>query len=422
MAQEVLNKMTPNGKVRLYLPQREFIDYLAGIQPIDGAVVVKADYIDPDRVFAVQLMTIIRYGREEEEVMECNMSKEICLASIILNDTQPPEKLTSMQKYLKETHGVACYPFHIEWPKDAAASLYIEQQPEASGEPCGIRHYLEVFCLYRGDKPHKRSSIHLDVSLIQLPGKGEFHSSGILLPPAVAINHPVFLSPGRVQLEVCLEKTIICDEEPLVINLTISNNSNQTIKRMKAKLMQFYSLTFLKGQKKVEITRAVSTEGFPVAPGGTLNQTVTLFPRVPIGAAQEGVAVRTQSNTCDRTFLASSTLFVDSETAKDKFGYIVSYRVVIKLNLAASPVMSKIVAKVPIYIMARKPDHVDVNVMSDTPSDGSQEDYTQLRQRKLNGTPKAHKKLVPLGQLPLQCSKKINKTELSQSQGINHLV
>ena len=61
-----------------------------------------------------------------------------------------------LQKYLKETHGVACYPFHIEWPKDAAASLYIEQQPEASGEPCGIRHYLEVFCLYRGDKPHKR--------------------------------------------------------------------------------------------------------------------------------------------------------------------------------------------------------------------------------------------------------------------------
>ena len=60
-------------------------------------MVVKADYIDPDRVFAVQLMTIIRYGREEEEVMECNMSKEICLASIILNDTQPPEKLTSMQ-------------------------------------------------------------------------------------------------------------------------------------------------------------------------------------------------------------------------------------------------------------------------------------------------------------------------------------
>lgn len=53
--------------------------------------------MDPDRVFAVQLMSNIRYGREDEEVMQCNMSKEICLASIALNDTRPPEKLSKMQ-------------------------------------------------------------------------------------------------------------------------------------------------------------------------------------------------------------------------------------------------------------------------------------------------------------------------------------
>jgi len=60
------------------------------------------------------------------------------------------------QANLKRTHGDLCYPFRIEWPKDAAPSLYIEQPPGATGEPCGIRHYLEVFCLFKGDKPHKR--------------------------------------------------------------------------------------------------------------------------------------------------------------------------------------------------------------------------------------------------------------------------
>jgi len=404
MTQQVLSKMTPNGKVRLYLPQREYIDYLKGIQPIEGAVVVKADYIDPDRAFAVQLMSNIRYGREDEEVMQCNMSKEICLASIVLNDTRPPEKLSKMQANLKRTHGDLCYPFRIEWPKDAAPSLYIEQPPGATGEPCGIRHYLEIFCLFKGDKPHKRSSIRLDLTLIQLPGTSENDSAAIVIPPAVAINHPVFLSPGNVQLEVCLEKTILHDEEPLIIHVTISNNSNQAIKKMKTRLMQYYTVTILKGEKKIEITGAQTTDGFPIAPGGTLSQTVTLFPRVPIGPEQDGVAVRKLNSKAVNTLLASSTLYADSDNLQDKFGFIVSYRVVIKLSLVSSPVLPKVVAKVPVYIMARKPANITLTeeALSDSASIGSQEDFMELRQRKINGTPKAQRSLLPKSQIPLR--------------------
>lgn len=415
--QEVLSKMTPNGKVRLYLPQREYIDYLKGIQPIEGAVVVKPDYIEPDRVFAVQLMSNIRYGREEEEVMECKMAKEICLASVALNDTRPPEKLSKMQTNLKRTHGETCYPFRMEWPRDAAASLFIEQPPGAKGEACGIRHYIEVFCLYKGDKPHKRSSIRLDLSLIQLPGMSETDSSGIVIPPAVAINHPVFLSPGNVQLEVCLEKTIIYDEEPLIIHVTIANNSNQAIKKMKTKLMQFYTVTILKGEKKIEITGSQTTDGFPIAPGGSLSQTVTLFPRVPIGPAQDGVAVRKLTSKSVNTMLASSTLYADSENLQDKFGFIISYRVIIKLSLVSSPVLPKVVAKVPIYIMARKPSNINLTeeAVSDTASIGSQEDFMELRQRKLNATPKVQR-ASPMSQIPKSQIPKREKSPVPKSQ------
>lgn len=87
---------------------------------------------------------------------------------------------------------------------------------------------------------------------------------------------------------------------------------------------------------------------------------MTLFPRVPIGPAQDGVAVRKLNTKAVNTLLASSTLYADSENLQEKFGFIISYRVVIKLSLVASPVLPKVVAKVPVYIMARKPHNVNL--------------------------------------------------------------
>ena len=97
-------------------------------------------------------------------------------------------------------------------------------------------------------------------------------------------------------------------------------------------------------------------------------QTVTLFPRVPIGPAQDGVAVRKLTSKSVNTMLASSTLYADSENLQDKFGFIISYRVIIKLSLVSSPVLPKVVAKVPIYIMARKPSNINLTeeAVSDT--------------------------------------------------------
>lgn len=65
----------------------------------DGAIVVERDYIHPERSIAVQLISIVRYGREDDEVMGLNLSKELCLASVVVNKAQPPEHLTPMQVY-----------------------------------------------------------------------------------------------------------------------------------------------------------------------------------------------------------------------------------------------------------------------------------------------------------------------------------
>lgn len=63
----------------------------------DGAIVVERDYVHPERAIAVQLMSIVRYGRQDDEVMGLNLSKEICLASVAVNRDAPPKNLTPLQ-------------------------------------------------------------------------------------------------------------------------------------------------------------------------------------------------------------------------------------------------------------------------------------------------------------------------------------
>ena len=56
-----------------------------------------------------------------------------------------------------KAHGENCFPFHIDWPAKIGASMFIQQPDHVKGKPCGMEHYLEVFCLYRGScNIHKR--------------------------------------------------------------------------------------------------------------------------------------------------------------------------------------------------------------------------------------------------------------------------
>lgn len=107
------------------MPQREFIDHLTHIEPIgkwltfylvilqnnliflnvlilDGAVLIDQEYLEGDCSVAVQLVTCLRYGREDDEVMGLNMSREMCLASIVINKQTSLDRLTQAQvKYCR---------------------------------------------------------------------------------------------------------------------------------------------------------------------------------------------------------------------------------------------------------------------------------------------------------------------------------
>ncbi len=76
-----------------------------------------------------------------------------------------------------------------------------------------------------------RSSIHFNVDMIQKYGSAE--KSAMWIPPATTVSRPLLLALGRVDMEVCLEKTSVADGEPLIINVSIVNQSNRNIRGMK---------------------------------------------------------------------------------------------------------------------------------------------------------------------------------------------
>lgn len=48
--------------------------------------------------------------------------------------------------------------------------------------------------------------------------------------------------------------------------------------------MQYYKLSFTEGNRKVCVTCLQPTTGFPIAPGGTLNQVINLFVYLNVAA------------------------------------------------------------------------------------------------------------------------------------------
>jgi len=76
-----------------------------------------------------------------------------------------------------------------------------------------------------------RSSINFNVNVIQMPGSAD--KSALWIPPAASVSRPLLFALGRVNVEVCLEKSCVMDGEPLVVNVTIDNHTNKSITRMK---------------------------------------------------------------------------------------------------------------------------------------------------------------------------------------------
>lgn len=346
---KVFKKCSPNGKIAVYLGKRDFIDYLSGIEPVDGVLLLDQDYIDTGRKIWGQLVCSFRYGREEDEVMGLNFQKDLYLVSEQLHPRarKMEANLTRLQERLLRKLGPNAVPFTFNFPPSAPSSVTLQPGEEETGEPCGVSYYVKI---YSGetetDITHKRSTVSLGIRKIQYAPTKQGRQ------PCTVVRKDFLLSPGELELEVTLDKQLYHHGERIAVNVSVRNNSNKVVKKMKALVQQGIDVViFQNGQFRTVIDAVETQDGCPVSPGSNLQKVIYLKPDLLNNKHRRGIALDGRLKR-EEAELASSTLLT-SPDVRDSFGIVVSYAVKVKLYLGA--LGGELSAELPFILMRPKP-------------------------------------------------------------------
>lgn len=350
----VYKKRSPNDKLAVYLGKRDFVDYLSGVEPIDGVVLLDQNYIDNNRKVWGQLVCTFRYGREEDEVMGLNFQKELYLTSEQLFPAKkdkaseanaPP--LTKLQERLLRKLGPNAIPFTFKFPPSSPSSVTLQPGADESGEPCGVTYHVKIYAgETETDLTHKRSTIIMGIRKIQYAPTKQGRQ------PCTVVRKDFLLSPGELELEVTLDKQLYHHGERISINVCVRNNSNKVVKKIKALVQQGIDVViFQNGQFRTVIDAVETQDGCPINPGSTLQKVLYLKPTLENNRHKRGVALDGLMKG-DEGDLASSTLLT-SPDVRDTFGIVVSYAVKVKLYLGA--LGGELSAELPFILMRPKP-------------------------------------------------------------------
>ena len=346
---KVFKKCSPNGKIAVYLGKRDFIDYLSGVEPIDGVILLDPGYVDTQRKIWVQLICSFRYGREVDEVMGLNFQKELYLVSKQLypRTKKMEHNLTKLQERLMRKLGSNAIPFTFEFPQSAPSSVTLQPGPDDTGEPCGVSYVIKVYAgETETDVTHKRSTVTMGIRKIQYAPTKQGRQ------PCTVVRKDFLLSPGELELEVTLDKQLYHHGERIAVNVCVRNNSNKIVKKIKALVQQGIDVViFQNGQFRTVIDAVETQDGCPINPGSTLQKVLCLQPQLEGNRQRRGVALDGQLKD-DAGQLASSTLLT-SPDVRDTFGIVVSYAVKVKLYLGA--LGGELSAELPFILMRPKP-------------------------------------------------------------------
>ncbi|KAL3288629.1 hypothetical protein HHI36_003063 [Cryptolaemus montrouzieri] len=247
VAVKVFKKTAPNGKVTVYLGKRDFIDHLSHSDPIDGVVVIEDGYLQGRKLYG-QVITVYRYGREEDEVMGLKFSKEMVVASeqlIPAKSSVEKDGLTPIQEKLMKKMGPNASPFLFKFPDMSPCSVILQPGEDDGGKPLGVEYYVKVYVASNEeDKGHKRSTVTLAIKKLQ---HAPFVREGNRLPSSLVSKGFTF-SSGKINLEVTLDKDLYYHGEKIGANVMISNNSRKQVRNIKVYVVQHCEVTMVNSQ------------------------------------------------------------------------------------------------------------------------------------------------------------------------------
>ncbi|XP_063596180.1 arrestin homolog [Penaeus indicus] len=371
-AVKVFKKTAPNGKVTAYLSRRDFVDHITHTSPVDGVVVVDHDYLRGRRVFARVAVTY-RYGREEDEVMGLNFSKELELVNVEVAPNAGQIQTNDVQERLIKKLGSNAYPISVSLPDNAPCSVTLDNGDESSSHPMGVIYELKLYVAdSKEERPHKRNSVSFAVRKVQYAVPEISNRQ-----PQTLVSKSFTLSPGKINLEVNLDRELYFHGQPVEAHLSINNGSRKTVKNIKAQVVQHVEVTMTNNQFSRVVASLESREGCPITPGSNLSKALTLNPIASVNKRRFGIALDGQIKDQDAN-LASSTVVAAGKNINDALGVIVSYSVRVKLNCGA--IGGELTADLPFKLMHPDPSATKTTIRKMQSTDNFEfEDFARLR-------------------------------------------
>lgn len=364
---KVFKKQSPNEKITAYLSRRDFSDRRTHTEPVDGVVVVDADYLQGRKVFTRVVLTY-RYGREEDEVMGLKFSKEFELVHAEVVPPDGEKGLSALQEKIVKKVGGNAIPFSVALPDPAPCSVALDPGSDESSKMLGVSYELSFYV--SGDKeedPKPADSVTFSVRKVQFAPIDPDHRQ-----PQLLVRRNYTLSPGSLVLDISLGRDIYFHGDEIEAHVTIANSSKKTVKAIGADVIQHVDITMTNMYYTRVVASLESRDGCPVIPGATLSRSIGLRPLVA-NTSRFGVALDGHAKDKDAS-LGSSTICNASCSVNDCLGILVSYSFRLRLNCGA--IGGEISCELPFKLMHPDPSAPTVE------DDLDIEDFTRLRRGK----------------------------------------
>nr|XP_036853711.1 S-arrestin isoform X4 [Manis javanica] len=240
-------------------------------------------------------------------------------------------------------------------PDYLPCSVMLQPAPQDVGKCCGVDFEVKAFATDNPDceegKISKKSSVCLLIRKVQ-------HAPLKMGPqPRAEAAWQFFMSDKPLHLAVSLSKEIYFHGEPIPVTVSVANNTEKTVKRIKALVEQVANVVLYSSDYYTKSVAAVETQE-KVPPNSTLTTTLMLVPLLANNRERRGIALDGKIKHED-TNLASSTIIKEG-IDRSVLGILVSYQIKVKLTVSGflgELTSSEVAAEVPFRLMHPQPDN-----------------------------------------------------------------
>ncbi|GAB1285206.1 S-arrestin [Apodemus speciosus] len=361
----IFKKVSRDKSVTIYLGKRDYVDHVSQVEPVDGVVLVDPELVKGKKVY-VTLTCAFRYGQEDIDVIGLTFRRDLYFSRV---QVYPPvgalSALTPLQESLLKKLGDNTCPFLLTFPDYLPCSVMLQPAPQDVGKSCGVDFEVKAFATDitdpEEDKIPKKSSVRLLIRKVQ-------HAPPEMGPqPCAEASWQFFMSDKPLNLSVSLSKEIYFHGEPIPVTVTVTNNTEKVVKKIKVSEVSLCSpgrpgthsvdqaglklrnlpasVSQVLGSKLEQIANVVlySSDYYvkPVAseetqekvqPNSTLTKTLVLVPLLANNKERRGIALDGKIRHED-TNLASSTIIKEG-IDRTVMGILVSYHIKVKLTVS----------------------------------------------------------------------------------------